>query len=214
MGSSVFHGGFSTFLAISVLGPSKSYVFEVFFKCWVCIIVFGMANGFLLLPIILSYIGPHEDLINDHSNDPQVSDSNSEKTPGVETSKQTGDQEIDSQRSNAPINSQENETRRQDNIYDSVNNRTAAGSTITFGLSTTKKNLPSQIELEPRSQNDHKLNHPSSNVSQGPPIKVNLLDGTIKNDSKQVNQKMNRNKKINDDDFNMDQHDYQPEDKN
>lgn len=70
MGSSVFHGGFSTFLAISVLGPSKSYVFEVFFKCWVCIILFGMANGFLLLPIILSYIGPHENLIDDHSNDP------------------------------------------------------------------------------------------------------------------------------------------------
>lgn len=66
MGSSVFHGGFSTFLAISVLGPSKSYVFEVFFKCWCCIIIFGMANGFILLPIILSYIGPHEDLIDEH----------------------------------------------------------------------------------------------------------------------------------------------------
>ena len=58
MGSSVFHGGFSTFLAISVLAGSKSYVFEVFFKCWFGIITFGMANGFLLLPVILSYVGP------------------------------------------------------------------------------------------------------------------------------------------------------------
>ena len=58
MGSSVFHGGVSTFLAISVLAFSKSYVFVVFFRLWVGIIIFGMANGFLLLPIILSMIGP------------------------------------------------------------------------------------------------------------------------------------------------------------
>lgn len=58
MGSSVFHGGFSTLLAIAVLGPSKTYIFEVFFKMWFGIIVFGMANGFLLLPVLLSYFGP------------------------------------------------------------------------------------------------------------------------------------------------------------
>ena len=58
MGSSVFHGGVSTFLAISVLGFSKSYIFVLFFRLWIGIIVFGMANGFLLLPVILSIIGP------------------------------------------------------------------------------------------------------------------------------------------------------------
>ena len=58
MGSSVFHGGFSTLLAISALAPSSSYVFVVFFKLWVGIIVFGMSNGFFLLPVILTYIGP------------------------------------------------------------------------------------------------------------------------------------------------------------
>ena len=58
MGSSVFHGGVSTFLAICVLGFSKSYVFIIFFRLWVGIIVFGMANGFLLLPVVLSIIGP------------------------------------------------------------------------------------------------------------------------------------------------------------
>ena len=61
MGSSVFHGGFSTFLAISALGPSKSYIFVVFFKMWCGIIVFGMCNGFFLLPVVLSLIGPIED---------------------------------------------------------------------------------------------------------------------------------------------------------
>ena len=58
MGSSVFHGGFSTFLAIVSLAGAKSYVFIVFFRLWLGIIFFGMANGFLLLPVILSYIGP------------------------------------------------------------------------------------------------------------------------------------------------------------
>lgn len=57
MGSSVFHGGFSTFLAIVTLAPSKTYIFVVFFRLWFGIILFGMANGFMLLPVILSFIG-------------------------------------------------------------------------------------------------------------------------------------------------------------
>jgi len=61
MGSSVFHGGTSTFLAVIVLSGAKSYIFEVFFKMWFGIIVFGMANGFILLPIILSIVGPTPD---------------------------------------------------------------------------------------------------------------------------------------------------------
>ena len=60
MGSSVFHGGFSTFIALSVLAPSKTYVLVVFYRTWTGIILFGMANGFFLLPVILSFIGPTE----------------------------------------------------------------------------------------------------------------------------------------------------------
>jgi len=58
MGSSVFHGAFSTFLAIAVLSPSKSYIFESFFKMWFGIIIFGVANGFILLPVLLTLCGP------------------------------------------------------------------------------------------------------------------------------------------------------------
>ena len=58
MGASVFHGAFSTFLAIIVLGPSKSYIFESFFKMWFGIIIFGVAHGFLLLPVLLALCGP------------------------------------------------------------------------------------------------------------------------------------------------------------
>jgi len=65
MGSSVFHGGFSTFLSIAVLYSSRSYVFVVFFRMWFGIILFGMSNGFLLLPVILSRFGPVEDLVEE-----------------------------------------------------------------------------------------------------------------------------------------------------
>lgn len=58
MGASVFHGAFSTFLAIIVLSPSKSYIFISFFKMWFGIIVFGVANGFIFLPVLLSLCGP------------------------------------------------------------------------------------------------------------------------------------------------------------
>ena len=58
MGSSVFHGAFSTFLAIVTLSPSQSYIFKTFFKMWFGIIVFGVANGFILLPVLLSLCGP------------------------------------------------------------------------------------------------------------------------------------------------------------
>ena len=58
MGSSVFHGGFSTFVSLSVLAPSRTYIFVAFYRLWFGIIIFGMANGFFLLPVILSFVGP------------------------------------------------------------------------------------------------------------------------------------------------------------
>lgn len=58
MGSSVFHGAFSTFLAIIMLSPSRSYIFKSFFKMWFGIIIFGVCNGFILLPVLLSLCGP------------------------------------------------------------------------------------------------------------------------------------------------------------
>ena len=58
MGTGVFHGAASTFLAIVSLSPSKSYVFVTFFKMWFGIIIFGVANGFVLLPVLMSLCGP------------------------------------------------------------------------------------------------------------------------------------------------------------
>ena len=79
MGSSVFHGGASTFLAISVLAFSNSYVFTVFFRTWMGIVVFGISNGFLLLPIILSEFGP----LIDHSAEEKEKDLSKEEADDI-----------------------------------------------------------------------------------------------------------------------------------
>ena len=47
MGSGVFHGGFSTLLAVSVLGFAKLFTFTVFFKTWFTMIIFGLLNGLI-----------------------------------------------------------------------------------------------------------------------------------------------------------------------
>lgn len=76
MGTSVFHGAFSTFLAIVVISPSKSYVFVTFFKMWFGIIIFGVSNGFILLPVLMSLCGPLNEVSVIEQN--QVSDEETE----------------------------------------------------------------------------------------------------------------------------------------
>ena len=73
MGPSVFHGAFSTFAGIVFTAPSRTYLFIVFFRLWSTILLFGMLNGLVTLPVILSFIGPlNERIIEDSST--QVSD--------------------------------------------------------------------------------------------------------------------------------------------
>ena len=58
MGVAVVHGAVSTFLAVLVLSASKSYIFVIFFKQFFGICLFGALHGLLLLPVLLSLIGP------------------------------------------------------------------------------------------------------------------------------------------------------------
>ena len=58
IGPAVFNGGFSAFLAFILLANSKSHVFSTFFKVFFLVIVFGLFNGLLLLPVMLSLVGP------------------------------------------------------------------------------------------------------------------------------------------------------------
>ena len=51
-------------VALSVLAPANTYIFVVFYRLWTGILLFGMANGFFLLPVLLSYIGPIETMVD------------------------------------------------------------------------------------------------------------------------------------------------------
>ncbi|XP_014230059.1 protein patched homolog 3-like [Trichogramma pretiosum] len=58
IGAAVLFGAGSTLLALSLLSTSKAYVFRAFFKIFLLVIVFGLFHGLLLLPVVLSTIGP------------------------------------------------------------------------------------------------------------------------------------------------------------
>jgi len=58
MGTSVLHGGISTFVAVVVLATSNSYIFVVFFQMFFGICVFGLGHGMIFLPVCLSFLGP------------------------------------------------------------------------------------------------------------------------------------------------------------
>merc|ERR1712078_917153 len=57
IGPSVFHALFSTLLAVLVIGFSKSYVFQGFFKVLFLVTTIAGAHGILLLPVLLSLVG-------------------------------------------------------------------------------------------------------------------------------------------------------------
>ena len=58
MGPSVALGCFTTFLGIVPLAFASSEVFRVFFKMFFSIIVLGATHGLVLMPVILSIVGP------------------------------------------------------------------------------------------------------------------------------------------------------------
>jgi Niemann-Pick C1 protein len=48
----------STFMAVVVIGGSNSYVFITFFRQLFLCTLFGVSHGLLLLPVLLSLLGP------------------------------------------------------------------------------------------------------------------------------------------------------------
>jgi Niemann-Pick C1 protein len=58
MGASVLLGGLSTFLGILPLILSKVYFVNTFFVAFICVVTLGLGHGLILLPVILSLLGP------------------------------------------------------------------------------------------------------------------------------------------------------------
>eukprot|EP00656_Telonema_subtile_P010498 TRINITY_DN1506_c0_g1_i2.p1 TRINITY_DN1506_c0_g1~~TRINITY_DN1506_c0_g1_i2.p1 ORF type:complete len:936 (+),score=184.20 TRINITY_DN1506_c0_g1_i2:115-2922(+) len=76
MGTCVWHGFFSTFLAIVVLAPSKSYVFISFFKELFLASLLGIFNGLIVLPILLKLLGGFASPLAKRESEPDVISSN------------------------------------------------------------------------------------------------------------------------------------------
>ncbi|KXJ77899.1 hypothetical protein RP20_CCG006239, partial [Aedes albopictus] len=58
IGAAVLYGGTSTILSLSVLSGSQAYTYRTFFKIFFLVIMLGLFHGLVLLPVILSLIGP------------------------------------------------------------------------------------------------------------------------------------------------------------
>ncbi|CAG9795150.1 unnamed protein product [Diatraea saccharalis] len=58
IGGAVLLGGGSTLLSLSLLSMSKAYTFKSFFKIFLLVIIFGLFNGLIFLPVMLSIVGP------------------------------------------------------------------------------------------------------------------------------------------------------------
>ncbi|KAK0173536.1 hypothetical protein PV328_006715 [Microctonus aethiopoides] len=83
IGAAVLYGAGSTLLAQSLLAFSDAYVFRTFFKIFFMVVLFGIWHGLILLPVILSTIGPRSLHINQINitrmkNDIDLNDENNE----------------------------------------------------------------------------------------------------------------------------------------
>lgn len=58
MGASMFVGGLTTFLGVCPLVLSSTHIFMTVFWAFAAIVVLGFAHGVILLPVVLSLVGP------------------------------------------------------------------------------------------------------------------------------------------------------------
>merc|ERR1712232_571974 len=57
-GPSILLGGFSTFIGILPMAFSSNELFKNIFFCLIAVVVLGLAHGLILLPVVLSLVGP------------------------------------------------------------------------------------------------------------------------------------------------------------
>ena len=69
IGPAVLNGGISTFLAFVLLAGSKSHVFSTFFKIFFLVVTFGLFQGLVVLPVLLSILGPSSNYIEADTSD-------------------------------------------------------------------------------------------------------------------------------------------------
>lgn len=63
MGSSILVGGISTFFGVLPLALSSSNIFGTLFVAFIALVTLGAGHGLILLPLILSVVGPKETVL-------------------------------------------------------------------------------------------------------------------------------------------------------
>ena len=66
LGLPILQGGISTIIGVGILAVAPSYIFLTFFKTNFLVITFGMLHGMLLLPVLLSLLGPGSHCCSGH----------------------------------------------------------------------------------------------------------------------------------------------------
>ncbi|CAB9529332.1 Pick C1-like protein 1 [Seminavis robusta] len=61
MGSSILVGGISTFLGVMLLAFSTSEIFRTIFRAFIGLVALGIGYGLILLPVVLSMVGPEDE---------------------------------------------------------------------------------------------------------------------------------------------------------
>mmetsp|Transcript_11956 Transcript_11956/g.16966 ORF Transcript_11956/g.16966 Transcript_11956/m.16966 type:complete len:911 (-) Transcript_11956:60-2792(-) len=95
IGSAVLSGATSTFLAVVVLLFSSSYVFEVLSRQFALTVALGVSHGLILLPVLLSLIGP-QPFSSAEVPDEEKKDFERKETEGDETGRENQNSSDDS----------------------------------------------------------------------------------------------------------------------
>ena len=81
LGLPILQGAISTILGVIGLALAPSYIFLTFFKMVLLVIVLGALHGLILLPVLLSFLGPGKKM--PQTRDAKIPGSFQSFTPGI-----------------------------------------------------------------------------------------------------------------------------------
>lgn len=86
MGSSILLGGLSTFLGVIPLAFSTSTILRTVFTSLLSMVILGVTHGLVLLPVVLSVIGPQTDIREDSGKKMKGSNEDGSLNPHIKNS--------------------------------------------------------------------------------------------------------------------------------
>jgi hypothetical protein len=106
MGASIFVGGLTTFLSVCPLVLSTTHIFITVFWSFFALVVLGFTHGLILLPVVLSLIGPvstHQKEIDSQSTSKQQCSPPAATTKGRDSSSESSTSSTSSNKDDEPV---------------------------------------------------------------------------------------------------------------